>query len=62
MKSLKSYRDLSDYVEVLDDLFMIYTESDQCDNDGTEARSKIAGCVRELKYGLMEHLKLVDVN
>ena len=62
MKNLKSNRDLSDYVEVLDDLFLIYIQSDECDNDGQECRSKVADCVRELKYGLMEHLKLVDVN
>lgn len=53
MKNLATFRDLKDYVEVLDDLFMIYVRSDECDNDGTEARSKVACCVDELKTELI---------
>lgn len=56
MKNLKTNRDLSDYIEVLDDLFMIYVRSDECDNDGTEARSKVACCVEELKGELANNL------
>lgn len=54
MKNLKTNRDLSDYVEVIDDLFLIYVQSDECDNDGQEARSKVADCVRELKAELLK--------
>ena len=57
MKNLKTNRDLSDYVEVLDDLFLIYVQSDECDNDGQECRSKVADCVRELKAELVEAQK-----
>jgi hypothetical protein len=56
-KNLKTYRDLSDYVEVLDDLFLVYVESDQCDNDGQEYRSKVAGCYNELKTELVKAQK-----
>ena len=54
MKNLKTYRDLSDYIEVLDDLFMIYLKSDECDNDTKEDRGKIADCIQELKGELLK--------
>jgi hypothetical protein len=53
-KNLKGYRAISDYVEVLDDLFLIYVESDDCDNDGQEYRSKVANCISELKTELVK--------
>ena len=53
-KKLKLYRDISDYVEVLDDLFLTYVRSDECDNDGQEYRSKVANCYDELKTELVK--------
>lgn len=54
IKNLKANRDLDQYVEVLDDLFMIYIESEQSGQDGPEGRVKVAFCVKELKEELIK--------
>ena len=56
VKNLKSNRDLDQYIEVLDDLLMIYIESEPCGLDGPEGRGKVAFCVKELKDELTKNL------
>jgi hypothetical protein len=49
--------DPSDYIEVLDDFFLIYVESDFCGNATQEERCNVTGRYYELKLKLLQAQK-----
>lgn len=58
MENLSQFRNLEDYLTIIDDLLLIYLESEQCDNDSRQYRSTVANCCKELKEEIQQAMQI----